>query len=164
LTSSRKNENKGFSFLNAPESKRIVAWEIEMEAQLRIRQEAEERNSAHQDLASWIDCVAAKGCNGVVQEKTEKASTVVTFDNSLCDNERVRGNNYFTKGMYQEAVECYSRCLGNKDALASPVVYSNRGKKCPCPCHKASAPFVCNHPLLFPLSHGILETKELDPS
>lgn len=102
-----------------------------MEAQLRIRQEAEERSSAHQDLASWIDCVAAKGCKGFEQKKIEKASTVVTFDNSLCDNERVRGNNYFTQGMYQEAIECYSRCLGNKDALASPVVYSNRGKKRP---------------------------------
>jgi tetratricopeptide (TPR) repeat protein len=118
-----------------------------MEAQLRLRQEAEERNSAHQDLASWIDCVAAKGCNGVERKKIEKASTVVTFDNSLCDNERVRGNNYFTKGMYQEAIECYSRCLANKDALA--VVYSNRGKKCSCQFNKTSVPYVCNHPSLY---------------
>lgn len=102
-----------------------------METQLRVRQEAEERSSAHQDLASWIDCVAAKGCEGVNQKKIENASSVVTFDNNLCDDERVRGNNYFTQGMYQEAIECYSRCLGNKDALTSPVVYSNRGKKRP---------------------------------
>jgi hypothetical protein len=114
-----------------------------MEAQLRIRQEAEERSSAHQDLASWIDCVAAKGCKGAEQKKIEKASTVVTFDNSLCDNERVRGNNFFTKGMYQEAIECYSRCLANKDALASPVIYSNRGKKRLFQCHQTS---ICMQP------------------
>ena len=111
---------------------------------MRIRQEAEERSSAHQDLASWIDCVAAKGCKGEEQKITNKASTVVTFDNnSLCDNERVRGNNFFTKGMYQEAIECYSRCLANKDALASPVIYSNRGKIRLFQCHQAS---ICMQP------------------
>jgi hypothetical protein len=153
---------KDFHFKTFPNPSASSLWVNEMEAQLRIRQEAEERNSAHQDLASWIDCVAAKGCKGVEQKKIEKASTVVTFDNSLCDNERVRGNNFFTKGMYQEAIECYSRCLANKDALA--VVYSNRGTKRLFQCHQTS---LCMQPLLtllFPLSHGILETKELDPS
>ena len=47
---------------------------------------------------------------------------------SKCEEERFRGNQYFAKGKFDNAIQCYTRCLGSKDALASAVVYSNRGE------------------------------------
>jgi hypothetical protein len=106
------------------------------DVQLQIRLAAEECNAAHQDLASWIDKVATQG--GEVKDPVTttrmRGSTslndarISSIDLSQCDDERLQGNEYFAKGFYHEAIACYTRCLGNKKALDSPVVYSNRGK------------------------------------
>lgn len=114
------------------------------DVQLQIRRDAEERSAAHQDLASWIDHVAVQGCKETDQERTAKASEninakehsttslkdaqISSIDRSQCEDERLRGNNFFALGNYHDAIACYTRCLGNKDASTSPLVYSNRGK------------------------------------
>ena len=126
--------SKSFHFIS-------MASSSQYDVQLRIRQEAEERSAAHQDLASWIDCVAnQRHENGADAERTVLSTAsfnrygqwvpkIASIDHDQCNDERLRGNDFFVQGKYQEAIACYSRCLGNKDALASPLVYSNRGKK-----------------------------------
>lgn len=114
------------------------------DVQLQIRRAAEERSAAHQDLVSWIDHVAVQGCKETDKKRTTKASEninakdhsttslkdaqISSIDRSHCEDERLRGNNFFALGNYHDAIACYTRCLGNKDALTSPLVYSNRGK------------------------------------
>jgi hypothetical protein len=105
------------------------------DVQLQIRRAAEERNAAHQDLASWIENIAIQGGKVKDPETTKtRGSTslndvrISSIDHSQCDDERLKGNAYFAKGLYHEAIACYTRCLGNEKSLASPVVYSNRGK------------------------------------
>jgi hypothetical protein len=134
------------------------------DVQLRIRQDAEEHSAAYQDLVSWIDRVS-------IQERKEKArENITTKENSMtslndekisligrsqCDDERLRGNTFFSQGMYQDAIACYTRCLGDKDALASPLVYSNRGKNERSPLqHQSHAAIPIPH---FCSSHGTLE-------
>ncbi|KAL3762006.1 hypothetical protein ACHAW5_008230 [Stephanodiscus triporus] len=112
------------------------------DVQLQIRRAAEERSAAHQDLVSWIDHVAVQGCKETDKKRTTKASEninakdhsttslkdaqISSIDRSQCEDERLRGNNFFALGNYHDAIACYTRCLGNKDALTSPLVYSNR--------------------------------------
>ena len=111
------------------------------DVQLRIRRDAEERSAAHQDLVSWIDRVSIQGSKVTGQDRTENAREKITVklctsftqaafyaSRSQCDDERLRGNSFFAQGMYQDAIACYTRCLGDKDALDSHLVYSNRGK------------------------------------
>jgi len=114
------------------------------DVQLRIRQDAEERSAAHQDLVSWIGRVSSQESKVTGQDRTGNAREKITakehsmtsmneeiislIDRSQCNDERLRGNSFFAQGMYQDAIACYTRCLGDKDAVASPLVYSNRGK------------------------------------
>ena len=118
--------------------------------QLHIRRGAEERSAIHQDLGSWMDEMKSKSLvpkpttgkkhaaakkNGTTSyssksmpSSAEYANGISTSNISSCDEERLRGNKYFTQGQYEEAIQCYTRCLSKKDYLASPLVYSNRGK------------------------------------
>lgn len=112
-------------------------------AQLRIRREAEERSIAQQDLNSWmreIKCneeslnanrahskSVAVSLNAMATLKQKPMKTDESGSSSL-EEERLRGNSFFAQGKYQDAIQCYTRCLCNKDALNSPVLYSNRGK------------------------------------
>ena len=111
-------------------------------AQLQIRRDAEERSAAHQDLGSFLDVMKNKSSNStpaadrkskVRSTSSNKSTALPSIDepsanDSSCDAERLRGNIFMTEGKYQDAIQCYSRCLGNKDALATPLVYSNRGE------------------------------------
>ena len=114
------------------------------DVQLQIRRDAEDCSAAHQDLMSWIDRVSIQENEVTGQDRTEHAIEKITakehsmtslndeiislIDHSQCDDGRLRGNSYFAQGMYQDAIACYTRCLGDKDALATPLVYSNCGK------------------------------------
>jgi hypothetical protein len=102
------------------------------EAQLRIRREGEERNTAQQDLNLWLsDLKSAKNPNSTaVNRTTTKGSGLVAVGNTSLtfEEERRRGNDFFAKGKYQEAIQCYTRCIGHQES--SSVVYSNRGEFC----------------------------------
>lgn len=118
------------------------------DAQLQIRRDAEERSRAHQDLGLWMDNITnprckAKAEKGPTNERVTTAPTapkdklatvvndarnILTDDHCKYEEERMRGNDDFKQGKYEDAIKCYTRCLGMKDALASPLVYSNRGK------------------------------------
>ena len=119
------------------------AMEASYDAQLRIRRDAEERSVAHQDLASWMESLqASKPATAATEKRKNRAATtksnastftstppsIPSKEGSSCDEERLRGNQCFAQGKYEDAIQCYTRCLSNKDALASPLVYSNRGK------------------------------------
>ncbi|KAL7521221.1 hypothetical protein ACHAWX_006485 [Stephanocyclus meneghinianus] len=110
-------------------------------AQLRIRREAEERSKAQQDLNSWMRDLkcneeslnanrarsksVAVSVNSMATLKQKPTKTDESGSSSL-EEERLRGNRFFAQGKYQDAIQCYTRCLCNKDALNSPVFYSNR--------------------------------------
>ncbi len=110
--------------------------------QLQIRREAEERNRAQEELGLWVAGIC-KSRSKLIAEKrkvengtsiNEKSTKLVNDETEISGNqsryeeERLRGNSYFKQGKYEDAISCYTRCLGEKDALASPLVYSNRGK------------------------------------
>ena len=118
------------------------------DAQLRIRREAEDRAIAQNDLNSWMsdlklsktgELEASKNrkvtktkkdaARPTVQTNVASTSKPVQGSQTIAtsfEDERLRGNQHFAKGKYLDAVQCYTRCLGDKDALKSPVVYSNR--------------------------------------
>eukprot|EP00804_Cyclotella_cryptica_P031169 CCRYP_011755-RA/>CCRYP_011755-RA protein AED:0.44 eAED:0.44 QI:77/1/1/1/1/1/2/229/223 len=125
--------------MNLPSDVRPSA--VAYNAQLRIRREAEERSIAQQELNSWMteikDNKATSNANrshsrtGTVSGNTtttleQKPSQTNEFGSVSLEEERLRGNSFFSQGKYQEAIQSYTRCLSNKDALTSPVVYSNR--------------------------------------
>ncbi|KAL7528640.1 hypothetical protein ACHAXR_002546 [Thalassiosira sp. AJA248-18] len=110
---------------------------------MSIRRDAEERSIAQQDLGSWMDQMKSNSLRHKAIEKgkhrADAAKSMLAKDETLkhvmnetpgdissCDAERLRGNKLFAQGEYEDAIQCYSRCLGQKDALASPLVYSNR--------------------------------------
>ena len=127
------------------------------DVQLRIRREAEERRMAHQDLNSWMNQIKSNKERGKSHTNSVKLTSSSTNKNKStdapktgepklpsnsmasitanepsnshknCEEERLRGNRYFAQGQYEDAIQCYTRCLGSKDALESPIVYSNRG-------------------------------------
>lgn len=116
------------------------------DAQFQIRRDAEERNRAHEELGLWMDGIGKSRCKGVAERRKvdagaratavkEKLTTLgddetkIRSNQSRYDEERLRGNDFFKQGKYDDAIICYTRCLGEKDALASPLVYSNRGKR-----------------------------------
>ena len=114
------------------------------DAQVRIRRDAEEHSIAHQDLGSWMDQMKSKPLQPkpITEKKKEDGgranSPKVPLKGSVpvpciagassCEEERIQGNSYFAQGEYEDAIKCYTRCLGKKDALTSPLVYSNRGE------------------------------------
>ena len=105
-----------------------------MEAASRIRREAEERSVAHQDLASWMDSLQTKPRVEKTKPSKPKGTNNASHPQQLthplsCEEERVAGNAFFAQGKYEDAVQCYTRCLSKSDALASPLVYSNRGEQ-----------------------------------
>ena len=109
------------------------------EAQLKIRREGEERSAAQQDLSSWLGELSSKKSSlhqnsshskqrtkakvSTTSQSVEESSAATSFE-----EERLRGNNFFSNGKFQEAIQCYTHCLGWKEASMTPVVYSNRGK------------------------------------
>jgi hypothetical protein len=101
------------------------------EAQLRIRREGEERTNAQQDLNLWLnDLKSAVNPTSTALKRTAKGSDpVVVGKTSLTfEEERLRGNDFFAKGKYHEAIQCYTLCIGHQDSSSTPVVYSNRGE------------------------------------
>ncbi len=150
------------------------------DAQFQIRRDAEERNRAHEELGLWMDGIGKSRCKGVAERRKvdagaratavkEKLTTLgddetkIRSNQSRYDEERLRGNNYFKQGKYDDAIMCYTRCLGEKDTLASPLVYSNRGKRW----YDAFLPSLnitdTDASELLP-SNGTFETETLDPS
>lgn len=116
------------------------------DTQLKIRRDAEERNRAQEELGLWMDGIGNSRSNPVSEKRKVNARASGTSmeemskplvsskipipgNQSRYEEERLRGNNYFKQGKYQDAIICYTRCLGEKEALTSPVVYSNRGKR-----------------------------------
>ncbi|KAL7552566.1 hypothetical protein ACHAWF_015806 [Thalassiosira exigua] len=93
------------------------------DAQLRIRRDAEERSIAHQDLGSWIGSLDDKGRTRF--EKNAKPNPQKDVG-SRNEDDRVRGNNFFAQGKYEDAVRCYTRCLDKADVQDLPLVLSNR--------------------------------------
>jgi tetratricopeptide (TPR) repeat protein len=90
--------------------------------QHQIHQDVEERNNALQDLTSWMDTLKIKKPETEHKHSKATSSEIVSPTVSLptvC-------NELFNIGKYAEAVECYSRCLESKEALTSPVIFSNR--------------------------------------
>lgn len=108
------------------------------DAQLMIRRDAEERSVAHRELGSWMDEVKSKKLQPkpAIEKKGALASKSMsledrkeaTTNHESFDDERLQGNDFFARGEYGDAIQCYTRCLHEKEALSSPVVYSNRGK------------------------------------
>lgn len=113
------------------------------EAQLRIRREGEERNNAQRELNSWLSELREKqpAANSTrphsnVKDKVNvtNESTTSNGSNATFEDERLRGNDYFAKGHYQEAIDCYTHCIADKKAQDMPmsIVFSNRGKNSVC--------------------------------
>ena len=93
------------------------------DAQLQIRRDAEEHSAAHRELSAWVNEMNSKRPEPKRQSADQNKGHAVPKKEHLC--ERLRGNNYFAEGKYEDAVQCYTRCLGQTDAPA--LVYSNRG-------------------------------------
>ena len=150
------------------------------DAQLQIRRDAEERNRAHEELGLWMDGIGNSrsklkpfDTKSRVTSVKEKSTALVNDETKIPSNqsryeeERLRGNNYFQQGKYEDAISCYTRCLGEKDALASPLVYSNRGKIL----NDAFLPYperydhnINNIVFVVLSSNGTLETETMDTS
>ena len=149
------------------------------DAQLQIRRDAEERNRAHEELGLWMDGIGNSTSKPVdakakvITSAKENSTTLVNdkanipSNQSRYEEERLRGNNYFQQGKYEDAISCYTRCLGEKDALASPLVYSNRGKIL----NDAFLPYperydhnINNIVFVVLSSNGTLETETMDTS
>ena len=63
-----------------------------------------------QGLSTWMDTL-----KNSKPAQTEKPTQL-----------RTRGNEYFAKKQFDEAVECYTHCLESKESLKTPVIFSNR--------------------------------------
>ena len=103
------------------------------EAQLRIRREGEERSCAQNDLNSWLSALKNNSCTEaptkakITQPKLSAAVSINPNARSV-EEERLRGNDFFSQERYHDAIQCYTRCLSKKDASSTKaVVYSNRG-------------------------------------
>lgn len=90
--------------------------ENQRQFQQRIRQDAAERNDALQGLSTWMGTL-----KNAKPTQTEKPTQRSQFEEI-----RTRGNEYFAKKEYSEAVECYTHCLESKESLKTPVIFSNR--------------------------------------
>ena len=134
------------------------------ETQLRIRREGEERIRAQQDLTSWLDELKLSSNTPDANLSRVKGTMVETTTPPIVANfedERRRGNEFFSRGKYQEAIECYTRCLLDKDAAMSPVVYSNRGMYIHIYIFRQiTSPFLIQSVIHF--SHSISKAQELD--
>lgn len=101
------------------------------EAQLRIRREGEERSCAQNDLNSWLSALKNNSCTKTKAKITQpKLSAAVSINSSAhsVEEERLRGNEFFSQERYHDAIQCYTRCLSKKDASSTKaVVFSNRG-------------------------------------
>ncbi|KAK1748520.1 tetratricopeptide repeat protein [Skeletonema marinoi] len=86
--------------------------ENQRQFQQRIRQDAAERNDALQGLSTWM---------GTLKNAKPTQAAEGTYEEI-----RTRGNEYFAKKEYSEAVECYTHCLESKESLKTPVIFSNR--------------------------------------
>lgn len=101
-------------------------------AQLQIRRDAEDNARAQSNLGSWLDELKTKPKIAAVS-KSKKATPKpvnnlsTTKHDSTAEEERNQGNEYFSKGKYEEAVLCYTQCLNKPDVGESKaLVYSNR--------------------------------------
>ena len=102
------------------------------EAQLRIRREGEEISCAQNDLNSWLSDLKKNNSRTKAPAKsktTEPKLSVPTNPSAHnIEEERLRGNDFFSQGKYHDAIQCYTRCLSENEAISTPVIYSNRGK------------------------------------
>jgi len=100
------------------------------QAQLQIRRDAEERSVAQKELGSWFD--QTKSSTPAIKKNKSPASsnsiTVSPFANHK--DERQRGNVLFSQGKYEDAVQCYTKCLSEEDAAedCKALVFSNRAQ------------------------------------
>lgn len=100
-------------------------------AQLQIRRDAEENAKAQSNLGSWLDELKTKPKTVVSKSKKVTAKPVnnlsTTKNDSSAEGVRDQGNEYFSKGKYEEAIQCYTQCLSKPDVVESKaLVYSNR--------------------------------------
>ena len=98
-------------------------------AQLQIRRDAEENAKAQSNLGSWLDELKTKPKTTIKKKKatTKPVKLSTTKNDSTAEEAREQGNEYFSKGKYEEAVLCYTQCLSKPDVGESKaLVYSNR--------------------------------------
>lgn len=96
----------------------------EMENQRQLQQSLEERNNALHDLSTWIDNL--KTAKKPVQRPKLSAISPPSSSGGTYDEIHKRGNEYFAKKQYAEALECYTRCLESEESQKNPVMHSNR--------------------------------------
>jgi len=100
-------------------------------AQLQIRRDADENAKAQSNLGSWLDELKTKPKTTIKKKKTAPKPvnnlSTTKHNDSTAEEERNQGNEYFSKGKYEEAVLCYTQCLSKPDVGESKaLVYSNR--------------------------------------
>jgi tetratricopeptide (TPR) repeat protein len=123
--------------------------------QVRLRQQMEEQQQTLKDLFDWEDSIQKQQSQLQTNKSKSKEEMSVperrNVDQSLKsndsesakinmsgttkegktvnplneDDERNRGNAYYSKGNYDEAIRSYSRCISMNPS--STVAYSNRG-------------------------------------
>ncbi len=93
--------------------------EGQRQLQQRIRQDAEERHNELNDLSTWMDTLK------VAKPDAKPQRSQTASDEGTYEENRTRGNEYFAKKHYAEALECYSRCLENAQSLNTPNIFSN---------------------------------------
>ncbi len=95
--------------------------EDQRQLQRHIRQDAEERNNALNDLSMWMDTLKV-----AEPDPTAQRSAVSSEAGGTYEEIRSRGNEYFAQKQYAEALDCYTRCLESNESLKTPVIFSNR--------------------------------------
>ena len=98
------------------------------QAQLQIRRDAEERSVAQKELGSWFDQI--KSSTPAIKKNKASSNSITVSPFAHHKDERQRGNVLFSQGKYEEAVQCYTKCLSEKDAAEDyhALVYSNRAQ------------------------------------
>lgn len=100
-----------------------LEMEDQRQLQQRMRLDAEERSNALKTLSTWMDQLNAKP--HPAQPQRSQTSVVSSEAGGTFEEIRTRGNEYFARKQYAEALECYSRCLESAELLNAPVIFSN---------------------------------------
>ena len=98
-------------------------------AQLQIRRDAEENAKAQSELGSWLDETKTKPTSKPKKKKAPSKPKLSATKHINCtvEEEKTKGNEHFSDGKYEEAIQSYTRCLSKPDVGESKaLVYSNR--------------------------------------
>ena len=101
------------------------------DAQLQVRRDAESLSGAVSDLTSWIEEIKTRegAPRGDGVRPCDDAADASLISGS-CEELRMRGNELFAEGRYDDAIRCYSRSIKSaKDESLSHellLAYSNR--------------------------------------